>query len=89
MEKSLVGAPLVAKVKTAIGSVGSAVAIGSGTKKAQLITLDGVKVIFEDQSWMLVRPSGTEPKVRIYVECRVEAEREPMFAAAKRLFDEG
>ncbi len=92
VEKSLVGAPLVAKVK-AVGdrlSVGSTVAIGNGTKKvAQLITLDGVKVIFEDQSWMLVRPSGTEPKVRIYVECRVEAEREPMFAAAKRLFDEG
>ncbi len=29
---------------------------------------DGVKLIFEDDSWLLVRPSGTEPVVRIYAE---------------------
>jgi len=30
--------------------------------------IDGVKLIFEDGSWLLVRPSGTEPLVRIYAE---------------------
>lgn len=39
--------------------------------------LDGVKVFLDDNSWMLVRPSGTEPKLRIYAEAssvnRVEA----------------
>ena len=30
--------------------------------------LDGVKFIFGDDSWMLMRPSGTEPVVRIYAE---------------------
>jgi phosphoglucomutase len=30
--------------------------------------LDGVKFFFEDGSWMLLRPSGTEPLVRIYAE---------------------
>ena len=30
--------------------------------------LDGVKFIFADSSWMLMRPSGTEPVVRIYAE---------------------
>jgi alpha-D-glucose phosphate-specific phosphoglucomutase len=29
---------------------------------------DGVKIIFEDCSWLLLRPSGTEPVVRIYAE---------------------
>ena len=31
---------------------------------------DGVKVLTGDGTWMLVRPSGTEPLVRVYVEAR-------------------
>ena len=32
-------------------------------------TIDGIKLLFEDtNSWMLVRPSGTEPMVRVYLE---------------------
>ncbi|MDQ1637827.1 MAG: hypothetical protein QOF62_1166 [Pyrinomonadaceae bacterium] len=30
--------------------------------------LDGVKFLFADGSWLLMRPSGTEPVVRIYAE---------------------
>lgn len=30
--------------------------------------LDGLKLTFEDGSWVLMRPSGTEPVVRIYTE---------------------
>jgi alpha-D-glucose phosphate-specific phosphoglucomutase len=30
--------------------------------------LDGLKLIFEDGDWILMRPSGTEPVVRIYTE---------------------
>jgi phosphoglucomutase len=30
--------------------------------------MDGVKFIFADSSWLLIRPSGTEPMVRIYAE---------------------
>jgi len=33
------------------------------------VTIDGVKV-FGDGFWILVRPSGTEPVVRIMVEAR-------------------
>ncbi len=33
-------------------------------------TLDGVKYIFSDDSWILFRPSGTEPVLRMYVEAR-------------------
>lgn len=31
-------------------------------------TLDGFKYVFEDGSWLLIRPSGTEPLIRIYAE---------------------
>ncbi|MEO8072216.1 MAG: phosphoglucomutase/phosphomannomutase family protein, partial [Acidobacteriota bacterium] len=40
-----------------------------GGKKIENINrMDGVKFIFTDGSWMLMRPSGTEPLVRIYAE---------------------
>ncbi|HDD26014.1 MAG TPA: phosphoglucomutase [Acidilobales archaeon] len=35
---------------------------------ATLIEIDGLRVNYEDNSWILVRPSGTEPKIRIYCE---------------------
>jgi phosphomannomutase len=31
-------------------------------------TLDGVKYRLEDGSWLLIRPSGTEPLLRVYAE---------------------
>ena len=34
---------------------------------------DGVKVVTASDTWMLVRPSGTEPLVRVYVEARDKA----------------
>jgi phosphomannomutase len=33
-------------------------------------TLDGVKYIMADDSWLLIRPSGTEPVLRVYAEGR-------------------
>jgi phosphomannomutase len=37
---------------------------------ADVRTLDGVKYMFSDDSWILFRPSGTEPLLRMYVEAR-------------------
>ncbi len=31
-------------------------------------TKDGIKVYYGDNSWVLARPSGTEPLMRIYFE---------------------
>jgi phosphomannomutase/phosphoglucomutase len=31
-------------------------------------TIDGVKLIYDDGSWILIRPSGTEPIFRLYAE---------------------
>jgi alpha-D-glucose phosphate-specific phosphoglucomutase len=41
-----------------------------GKKLIEISTKDGVKYIFEDDSWLLIRPSGTEPVLRVYAEGR-------------------
>ena len=33
-------------------------------------TLDGLKLLFADGSWVMFRPSGTEPKARLYCESK-------------------
>lgn len=43
-----------------------------GERVAMVKDLDGVKYILEDDSWLLIRPSGTEPVLRVYAECRDE-----------------
>lgn len=42
------------------------------TKINEISNLDGVKFILEDDSWLLIRPSGTEPVLRVYAEARDE-----------------
>lgn len=39
-------------------------------KVTNIITVDGVKYILADDSWLLIRPSGTEPVLRVYAESR-------------------
>jgi phosphomannomutase len=45
-------------------------------------TLDGTKLLFADESWLLFRQSGTEPALRVYAEATSKAK-------AKALLDEG
>lgn len=52
---------------------------------SSIIDIDGVKIVFEDQSWLMIRPSGTEPKIRIYVETKNENERELLVEGSKML----
>ena len=39
-----------------------------GRKIESINRMDGVKFLFENNAWILMRPSGTEPLVRIYAE---------------------
>lgn len=39
-----------------------------GNKLIKISKIDGTKLYYEDNSWILTRPSGTEPLLRIYFE---------------------
>lgn len=45
---------------------------------------DGVKFIFADGSWMLLRPSGTEPLVRVYAEAENKKDLEVLLEQGRR-----
>ncbi len=44
-------------------------AIG-GEQVNNILSIDGVKYLLADDSWLLIRPSGTEPVLRVYAEGR-------------------
>jgi len=41
-----------------------------GEKVVRISTVDGIKYLMADGSWLLIRPSGTEPVLRVYAEGR-------------------
>jgi phosphomannomutase len=43
-----------------------------GEKVSEVSQRDGVKYIMADDSWLLIRPSGTEPVLRVYAEGRTQ-----------------
>ncbi|HDN94923.1 MAG TPA: phosphomannomutase [Nitrospirae bacterium] len=49
------------------------------------ITVDGIKLVFDDGSWLMIRPSGTEPKVRFYIEARTLSGKKAVFETAERM----
>jgi phosphomannomutase len=55
---------------------------------SEVIDIDGRKMIMEDGSWLMIRPSGTEPKVRFYVEARTAGAKQDLFDTAHRLLVE-
>jgi len=42
------------------------------TGKFKVETIDGVKIWFPDKSWILIRPSGTEPIYRLFAEAKTQ-----------------
>ncbi|GAB4334460.1 MAG: phosphomannomutase [Desulfobulbaceae bacterium] len=68
---------------------GAEVKIGAATRRiTKVITIDGRKMIFDDNSWIMIRPSGTEPKVRFYVEARSRSETRLLVETAKSMLAE-
>lgn len=51
----------------------------AGIKVKEASRKDGVKLYLEDGSWVLLRPSGTEPLIRVYIETD-SAEKEAQIA---------
>ncbi|WP_319587995.1 phosphoglucomutase [uncultured Desulfobulbus sp.] len=70
-------------------SPGSQVQVGEGHRTiASVIDIDGRKMILDDGSWIMIRPSGTEPKVRFYVEARNREETSLLVKSAKSMLAE-
>ncbi|MDE3169021.1 MAG: phosphoglucomutase/phosphomannomutase family protein [Acidobacteriota bacterium] len=55
----------------------------AGRRIARTNRIDGVKLIFENGDWLLMRASGTEPVIRIYAEASSPAESRKLAAAAQ------
>jgi phosphoglucomutase len=55
----------------------------AGRKVQKINRLDGVKFLFADDAWMLMRPSGTEPMVRIYAESEHKEDLAELLEAGK------
>lgn len=51
-------------------------------------TIDGVRADMKGRGWFLVRPSGTEPLIRIYVEGETENDLKGLLEEFRPLFDE-
>jgi phosphoglucomutase len=55
-----------------------------GRRVTAVNRLDGAKFILEDGTWLLMRPSGTEPLVRIYAEASNEQELEVLLESGRK-----
>jgi len=56
----------------------------AGSPVVEVKTYDGVKFIAENDDWLLVRPSGTEPVLRIYAEAKSIEVAERLLAQGRR-----
>ena len=57
----------------------------SGRRVVSVNLVDGLKLLLEDGSWILVRESGTEPVARVYAEARTDADVEALSRAGTEL----
>ena len=55
-----------------------------GRRVRSMSRLDGAKFILEDGSWLLMRPSGTEPLVRVYAEASNEQDLEVLLESGRK-----
>ncbi|MEC4984454.1 MAG: phosphoglucomutase/phosphomannomutase family protein [Oscillatoria sp. PMC 1068.18] len=59
----------------------------AGIKVKEVGRKDGVKLYLEEGSWILLRPSGTEPLVRVYMETDSEDKENQIATAMKQAID--
>jgi phosphomannomutase len=57
----------------------------AGLKVADVYTTDGIKIVFEGEEWLLIRPSGTEPLLRVYAEAAVKKQTEELLEAGYKM----
>ncbi len=57
----------------------------AGRKVESVVRIDGIKLDFKDDDWVLLRLSGTEPLIRCYAEAGEEEKVENLISAAWKL----
>ena len=55
----------------------------AGRAVSDVVTADGIKFLLPDDAWLLLRPSGTEPLVRVYAEAPTTADVDELLAAGE------
>lgn len=58
-----------------------------GKKVVEVDRRDGVKFLLEGDAWVMMRPSGTEPLVRVYAEAATTEEVDALLDAASALIE--
>lgn len=89
VDRAMMGAPVRATMQKMLDRFNEGMKLDIGGRErviARKITLDGLKLVFDDRSWFLIRPSGTEPKIRVYTESSTEEDAQGLFEATKELF---
>ena len=56
-----------------------------GKQVVDIKDYDGIKLICEDQSWLMFRGSGTEPIMRSYAEAKSLAQAQKLLALGKEI----
>ncbi|MCR5505334.1 MAG: hypothetical protein K6E94_07330 [Elusimicrobiaceae bacterium] len=54
-----------------------------GKEITEYLNIDGMKLIFSDDSWLLARPSGTEPVIRLYAEASEKKQTQALLELAE------
>lgn len=57
----------------------------NGHSVAEILTFDGLKIILDNDDWLLVRPSGTEPTLRLYSETADKKQTEAFLDFGQKL----
>ena len=76
-EKKALVSSLIAMAPTSLG----------GIALASVNARDGVKYVLADDSWLLIRPSGTEPVLRVYAEAHTPDTVQALLAEGRALAD--
>lgn len=72
---------IAAKLKVRLAEEPAAI---GGRRIEKIERMDGVKFLFEGNAWMLMRPSGTEPMVRIYAESENKDDLEELLEQGRK-----
>jgi phosphoglucomutase len=85
LESGRIGVRLTPQLMTSLGAkLSEDPTEFAGRHVERINRIDGAKFIFADGSWLLLRPSGTEPLVRIYAESESAEDMEVLLEQGRK-----